>query len=376
MLRIALKMLVGDRAKYLALVCGLGFSVLLITQQMSIFLGLLLRATGFLQNIAQPDLWIANPNTRYVLEVRPLDDADLSRVRSVPGVAWAAPFFAARATVDRPDGKFNTAELLGIDRSTLIGQPPEILEGRLEDLRLPDAVMIEASGVEKLNGVKIGDRLKLNDRRAVVVGIFRAKLGFESNIMLYTTYENAIEFVPTGRDKMSFVMVGVKEGYAVDDVKRAIEGRFDHLAALTRNEFRLRTIDFILKETGIGINFGITVLLGLLVGLIVSAATLYQFTLDNLRHYGVLKAMGATSRTLIGMILVQAIFAGLMAFGLGVGAAGIFVAASQRPGSELVAYFPWPLMLGSLAAMLACVSIGSLLSLRRVLSLEPAVVFR
>jgi putative ABC transport system permease protein len=376
MLRIALLMLLGDRAKYAALVCGLAFSVLLITQQAAIFLGLMLRATGFLQNIGQPDLWIGDPNTRYILEVRNLADEDLLRVRSVPGVAWASPFFATRAKAEMSNTKFKSVELIGIDRSTLIGRPPVITAGNLEDLRRPDAVLVEETSRSKLNNVAIGDVLKLNDHRAVVVGYFRSKLGFESNASLYTTYENALNFVPVGRKKLGFVLAGVKPGYDVHAVGEAIMRQYPHLGAFTRDELRWRTIMFILKETGIGINFGITVALGVVVGLIVSAATLYQFTLDNLRHYATLKAMGAGRRILVMMILVQAAWAGLIGFGIGVGAAAAFALLGRKPGAELAAFFPPPLLLGALVATLICVSVGSLLSLRRVLSLEPGVVFR
>ncbi len=376
MLRIGLQMLLGDRAKYTALVCGLAFSVLLITQQASIFFGLMLRATGFLQNIGQPDLWIGDPNTRYILEVRNLNDQDLFRVRSVPGIAWASPFFATRAKAEMGNGKFKSVELIGIDRSTLIGRPPEITAGNLEDLRRPDAVLVEETSRSKLNNVKIGDTLKLNDRRAVVVGYFRAKLGFESNASLYTTYENALTFVPVGRQRLGFVLAGVKPGYDVHQVSAEISRMYPHLGAFTRDELRWRTIMFILKETGIGINFGITVALGFVVGLIVSAATLYQFTLDNLRHYATLKAMGASSWTLIGMILIQAAWAGVIGFGIGVGAAAAFALLGRKPGAELAAYFPWQLLIGAFVATLICVSAGSLLSLRRVLRLEPGMVFR
>lgn len=376
MLRVALRMLLGDRAKYVALVCGLAFAVLLITQQGSIFLGLMLRATGFLQNIGQPDLWIGDPHTRYIMEVRPLPDQALYRVRSVPGVAWASPFFTARALTEMSDGTFKTVELTGVDRSTLIGRPPTIVAGRLEDLRLPDAVMVENSSRSKLNNIKIGDELKLNDRRAVVVGFFRAKLGFESNASLYTTYENALNFVPVGRLKLHFVLAGVKPGYSPAAVARAITARYPYLGAFTRDELRWRTIMFILKETGIGINFGITVALGFVVGLIVSAATLYQFTLDNLRHYATLKAMGAGTRTLIAMILLQAGWAAMMGYGIGVGAAAVFALMGRKPGAELAMFFPWQLLIVAGVTTLICVSAGSILSLRRVLKLEPGVVFR
>lgn len=368
-------MLLGDRGKYLALVLGLAFAVLLIAQQAAIFLGLLLRATGPLQNVGQADLWIADKATRYIGEFRALDDEDMLRVRSVPGVAWAQPFYAYRALAELPTGKFQTVQIIGIDRTTMIGRPPEITEGRLEDLRAPDAVIVEETARPKLDDIRIGGTFRLNDRRAVVVGFCRAKASFESNALIYTTVENAQGFVPLGRKRLSYVLVRVREGENLTQVADAIS-RHTGLGAFTQPEMQARTIEFIIKETGIGINFGITVLLGFIVGLVVAGAILYQFTLENLRNFAVLKAMGARTRVLVAMILLQAVTAGTIAFGIGVGAAGGFTLISRSPDSELAAEFPWQLLVGSLVAMLICVSLGSLLSLRRVISLEPAIVFK
>ncbi|MGE3110003.1 MAG: ABC transporter permease [Phycisphaerales bacterium] len=375
MLRIALLMLLGDRGKYLALVLGLSFAVLLIAQQAAIFLGLLTRATGVLQNVGQADLWVTDKATRFVSEARPMSDTDLLRVRSIDGVAWAQPLFAARAMVELDNSKFQTVQLLGIDRTTMIGRPPEILEGSLESLRAPDAVMLEDSGREKLGHPRIGDTLRLNDQRAVVVGFCRAKSGFDSNVIVYTTYDNALQFVPVGRKALTFILVKAAPGRTVESVASEIEAQTG-LGAFTREKMQQKTIQFIITETGIGINFGITVLLGFIVGLVVSGAILYQFTLENLRNFGVLKAMGARTRVLIAMILLQAFVAGIIGYGIGVGLAGTFGLLSRYPGSELTAEFPWQLLVGALAAMLACVSLGSILSLRRVVALEPAIVFK
>lgn len=375
MLRVALLMLLGDRGKYLALVLGLSFAVLLIAQQAAIFLGLLTRATGVLQNIGQADLWVTDSATRFVSEARPMSDTDLLRVRSIDGVAWAQPLFSSRAMVELDDARFQTVQIIGIDRTTMIGRPPEILEGRLEDLRAPDAVMLEDSGRKKLGDPKIGDTLRLNDQRAVVVGFCRAKSGFDSNVLVYSTYENALGFVPVGRKALTFILVKASEGRPVERVAADITARTG-LGAFTREEMQAKTMQFIITETGIGINFGITVLLGFIVGLVVSGAILYQFTLENLRNFAVLKAMGAKTRTLIAMILLQAFVAGIIGYGIGVGLAGTFGIVSRYPGSELTAEFPWQLMLLALVAMLACVSLGSVLSLRRVITLEPAIVFK
>jgi len=274
-----------------------------------------------------------------------------------------------------PNGDFKTGQLIGIDRNTLIGQPPKMTKGRIEDLRLPNAVVIEENSRPKLGEIEIGDRLRLNDHRALVVGFCRARLGFESNALIYTTYQNAVSFAPTGRNAMSLMTVGVKPEVDIQAVQTRI-GEIAGVAAFTPAQMRWRTINFILSQTGIGINFGVTVLLGFIVGLVVSASIFYQFTLENLRYFAVLKAMGAKHWMLVRMILLQAISVGVIGYGVGVGGAGIFAWFGNSPATELSTYFPWQLMVISFFAMLVCVSAGSLLSLRRVLRLEPAVVFR
>ncbi len=375
MLRVALRMLFGDRAKYLSLVFGLSFAVLLIAQQLAIFLGLMLQASGPLQNISQPDLWVTDPHLKWVSETRNLSDNDLNRIRSVPGVAWAEPFFNVRAAADLPNGDFRFVNIVGIPRSTMVGRPPEITAGRLEDLRIPDAVLVEESARPRLGNPAIGDTLRLNDRRAIIVGFCRAKFGWDSPALLYTTYENAITFTPLGRKRISYVLVGVQQGVTVPDVQRSINALPD-LLSLTPDELRLRSANFIMRETGIGINFGITVTLGVVVGLTICAAIFYQFTLENVRYFAVLKAMGLSNPRLCGMVLLQAVVVGAVGWGIGVGLAAMFSLGARKPGTELAAFFPWPLLLIALAGMLMCIGLGSFLSLRRVLLLDPAVVFK
>lgn len=375
MLRVALKMLFGDRAKYLSLVLGLSFAVLLIAQQLAIFFGLMLQATGPLQNISQPDLWVTDPNIKWVSETRNLADADLNRIRSVPGVAWAEPFFNLRASADLPDGDFRFVNIVGIPRTTMVGRPPEVTQGRLEDLRMADAVLIEESSRRRLGFPNVGDTLRLNDRRAVIVGFCRAKFGWDSPVMLYTTYENAITFAPLGRDRISYVLVGAQPGVPVKDVQARINA-LPELLALTPNELRWRSATFLSTETGIGVNFGITVSLGFVVGLVIAGAIFYQFTIENIRHFAVLRAMGLSRWRIAGMVGVQALVVGVVGWGVGIGAAALFSLSTRRPGTELAAFFPWQIMLAALVGMLVCITLGSALSLRRVLFLDPAVVFK
>lgn len=375
MYRLALRMLTRDTGKYLALVVGLTFATLLITQQGSIFLGLIKRSTGVLQNVGQPDLWVCDPRVQTVLEIRNMSDRDYDRVRTVPGVAWAEPFFSSRATVELTDGSYKTAQLIGVDRSTLVGQPPEMITGRLEDLRAPDAILIDESSRKRLAFPEIGDTLRLNDKRAVVVGFCRARLGFDSNAMIYTTYDNARRFTPLGRDTIPFILVKVREGAEVPAVAEAIRERTG-LGAWTREEMAWLSTHFILTQTGIGINFGTTVLLGFIVGLAVTAAIFYQFTIENLKHFAVLKAMGTRTGLLVRMVILQALTVGAIGFCIGAGLAGLFSLLGRKPGAELAPYFPWQLLLLCLVGMFVCIVAGSLLSIRKVVTLEPAVVFK
>lgn len=369
-----MRMLFGDRSKYAILVAGLAFAALLMCQQGAIFMGLLTQATGPLQNVRQPDLWVADPGVQWVAEYRALSDEKLSRVRGVSGVEWAEPFFNAYAVVELPNNQFKRVQILGVPRSTLVGRPEKMVEGWVEDLRRPDAIVVEENSAKLMGGVGVGDVLKINDQRAVVVGICKAKRGFESNGIVYTTFDNAVQFTPTGRERISYILVKAKPGVVVADVQARIAALGD-VAAFTPQEFRERTISFIIVATGIGVNFGITIALGFVVGLLLSAAIFYQFTLENLRFFAVLKALGASTPRLVGMVLLQALIVGVIGFGIGAGVAGAFTMISKNLESDLSSYFPWQLLVGSFFATLLTIGLGSLLSLRRVITVEPGMVF-
>ncbi|MDX2131958.1 MAG: ABC transporter permease [Planctomycetota bacterium] len=374
MLHVAMRMLFGDRSKYATLVAGLAFAALLMCQQGAIFLGLLTQATGPLQNIRQPDLWVADPGIQWISEYRALSDEKLARVRSVPGVRWAEPLFNAYAVTELPDNNFKRVQIIGIARTTLVGRPEEMIEGRVENLWQPDAIIVEENSAVLMGGVRMGDVIKINDQRAVVVGIARAKRGFESNGIIYTTFDNAVQFSPTGRETISYVLVKVKDGFDIAEVQSRISALGD-VAAFTPGEFRARSTRFIIVATGIGVNFGITITLGFVVGLLLSAAIFYQFTLENLRSFAVLKAMGTSTLRLVGMVLMQALVVGVIGFGIGAGVAGLFTLLSRKADSDLSTYFPWPLLVGSFFATLLTIGVGSLLSIRRVITVSPGTVF-
>jgi putative ABC transport system permease protein len=381
---VALKMLVGDRAKYLGIIMGITFASLLITQQLAIFVGLMSRTYGAVTDLALPDIWVMDPKVQFIDDIKPLQDTELYRVRGVAGVEWAVPLYKGLLKARLESGEFQTCNVLGLDDATLIGGPPEMVQGTLADLRRADGVIVDEIGAAtKLAKVaedgktriplKIGDTLELNDHRAIVVGLCKVSRTFQSQPVVYTTYNRATTFAPKERKLLSFVLVKAKPGVDQKDLCRRIE-QATGLMAQTSRELKEMTVRYFMKYTGIPINFGIAVVLGFIVGTAIAGQTFYNFTLDNLRHFGALKAMGAGNGTLLRMILLQALVVGLLGYGLGVGLAAVIGWSSRN--TELSFLLPWQLLvITGVAVTLICV-FASLLSIRKVMKLEPAIVFK
>jgi len=382
---VALKMLVGDRAKYLGIILGITFASLLITQQSAIFVGLMTRTYGAIADLGQPDIWVADPQVQFVDDIKPMPDTALLRVRGVEGVEWAVPLYKGLLRARLSDGNFQSVNVVGLDDATLIGGPPQMVQGTIADLRRADGVIVDAVGAaDKLakppavpGGPKtpltIGDVLEINDHRATVVGISRNTRTFQSQPIVYTTYLRALTIAPRERRLLSYVLVKAKPGRSLDGLRARIT-RTTGLAAYTREGFEDFTMNYFLKYTGIPINFGIAVVLGFIVGTAVAGQTFYNFTLDSIRQFGALKAMGVGNGTLLRMILLQALTVGLIGYGLGVGAASAMGLATRN--TELAFRMPWQLLLVSAGAVAVICVLSALLSIWKVVRLEPAIVFK
>lgn len=385
MYSVAWKMLVGDRAKYLGIIMGLTFASLLITQQSSIFNGLMTRTFGAISDLGLPDVWAMDPKVQFIDDVKPLQDTQLTRVRGVEGVRWAVPLYKGLLKAKLENGNFQNCIVLGLDDASLVGGPPVMVEGSLDDLRISDGVIVDEVGAhDKLasigpNGervpLKVGDVLELNDNRAVVVGICKTSRTFQSQPVVYTTYTRATSFAPAERKLLSFVLVKAEDGMDHQELAdRITQATNFQLKAYTRQGFKDLTYDYYMKYTGIPINFGIAVALGFFIGTAIAGQTFYNFTLENLRYFGTLKAMGAHNRMLLKMILLQSTVVGVLGWGLGVGLASLFGLLTK--GSELSFLMTWRLLGLSGGAIAFICMASALVSIRKVMKLEPAVVFR
>jgi putative ABC transport system permease protein len=377
MLEIALKMLFRDRAKYVMLICGLAFCALLMCQQSSVFCGLMMWTTATVRNIGAP-VWVVDAKVEQANEVIPLRQIEVERVRSVPGVAWAVPLYLGIEQARLSDGSFQNVQLTGLDTGTLTGRPMDLRAGRIEDLRLPNAVVVDQVAVEKFRQkgitMEVGTTFEINDKEARVVGICHVNRSFLGQPYVYTTYERALEYARPARKQLSMVLAGPRPGVTDTELAERISA-LPGLRAVAKDDLFWMTVWWYIKNTGIPISFGTVVLLGIVVGIAIAGQTFYLFVHDNLRYLAALKAMGARMPVLAGMVLLQAFSVGFIGYGLGVGLASWFgnaVLAKEQPPF----FMPWQVPAFVAMVIVFICSFSAAIGLIKVARLEPAVVFR
>jgi putative ABC transport system permease protein len=391
MLGLALKMLFGDTAKYLMLVAGLFFATFLIVQQASVFCGLMRWTTATLKNVPA-EIFVVEERVEQVNETNPMRDTDVSRVRSVAAVKWAMPLYSGVQRVRLDDGSFKTIQLIGIDAASLAGAPGKpLIAGNLQDLRLPNTVIIDELATERLSPnpsdptkhIKVGDRFEINDVEARVVGICKAMRSFTGGPYVWTTYERALQYAPAQRKMLSAVIAAPIAGMTAEQAAEEIERTTDLRAYVnhdfdlfgTKRDFNTSTIWWYVKNTGIPISFGTTVVIGFIVGMAIACQTFYAFVLDNLKHLGALKAMGMSNFRLSIMLVVQALTVGIIGFGLGLLATSGFAMGAIEKGQPPF-FMPWQIPVVAFCVIQVICLLAALLGIIRLSLYEPAMVFR
>lgn len=378
MTRIAIKMLLGDKAKYLGLVFGVTFATLLMAQQISIFIGLMARTAGAIYAVREPDIWVMDSRVRYIEEVEPMRDVELTNVRSVPGVGWAVPFYKGLTTIRMPDGLTQQVQLIGVDDVSLVGICSKQVLGDPAVIRNPETAMMDVNGYYftwPKQKVTLGRYIELNDQRLIVNAVCETHPTFFTFPIMYVSYKKAIELLPPQRNKLPFILVKAAPGTDIAQLKARISERTG-LQALTNREFAWRSINYILERTGIPINFGITIILGAVIGAAVTAQTFYIFVVENLKQFAAMKAVGFTNRQLLKLVLTQAVIVGMIGYGLGIGFTAAFFKITGNAPALKGFVLLWQVMAGSFLAIFAIILLSILVSLRKVFRLDPAIVFR
>jgi putative ABC transport system permease protein len=372
---LAYKLLVSDRGKYTALLVGTTFSVFLIVQMTSSFAGILTKASATVINIGAK-IWVMDPAaTNTVFGSIPMPDYVLDAVRSINGVKYAEPLYVGSALLKLHDGTYQSATVIGLDDSSLLGRP-DLLEGNIDDIFAENGfIAVKDEEFPKLENPKIGTEFEVNDNRGVIVGIAKVPTGaLFGTPTLYTTYYRAIQYIPSMRFTVSYILVEPKADSDIPYIKQEV-ARLGYLA-MTNQEFQTGISDYLKYRTGIGTNTLLMTVISFLVGLSITGQTFYTFIIENLEHFGALKAMGAKGRELVYVIIFQAGFTALVGYGLGIGLATVLIAAAKLRLPEYASRVTFTNLGLAFLLVLIIASASGYAGVRRVLKIEPFDIFR
>ena len=373
-LKIALKLLVNDKSKFIALLVGITFAVFLMIMMMSMFSGILSRSSSSVYNIGAK-IWVMDPAVNNATSSIPMPDYVLSTARSIPGVKYAVPIYFGNALVKLKSGAYQAVSVVGLDDQTLYGRP-ELTEGNIEDIYKENAFfVVKDAEFKKLESPKVGTEFEINDHRGLVVGVAKVASGGLFGIpTVYTTYNRAITYIPSMRFTTSYILIEPKRDIDIPFIQQQIKKL--GYQALTRDQFVQKISDFYTYQTGMGMNVLMMTAISFIVGLSISGQTFYTFILENLERFGALKAIGAKGHELIAMILFQASFTALLGYGLGVGlASGLMILAKLRLPSY-AAQVTYTNLTFAFVMVLIMAGVSSYIGVRKVLRIQPFDIFR
>lgn len=391
---IALRMLLGDRAKYAGLIFGITFTSFLVTFAASYFTGIMTRGYALITENGTTDVWVMDPAVSSVEQTTNMPWWALDRVRSVTGVQSALPLVLGTAEVRFPNGRFQPFQVIGVDGATLSGMPALRNGAMPTALRTLEAVVVDPGGTNGKLETPIqssdqwfqgqprldastrelapGDELLVNDHRVFVVARSEGLQRFPPRPLLYTTLGNATRILLPERRRLTFVLARAAPGVPPSELATRIEARTG-LRARSSADFKADTVRWFLATSEDVGDIGAMLTLAMSVGFGVTGVMLFMFTQENLRQYAVLSAMGTTPRTLLSMVFAQAGLCALLGTGLGVGLCGIVGELAEMAGYPFRIMWFTPLLGGVMVLIISIVTAA--LSARPVLKLQPVVVF-
>lgn len=372
--KLAYRNLFHDRLSFFVTIIGIIFSVVLVAVQCGIYLGSQKKIAAVL-DAAPADLWVVPLGTKSYDDPSPLSGRERHMALSVPGVASAEDMVVSFARWRKPEGGTNTVLLIGTatDSPDALPKPASIQEGALQDLDGPSTVAIDKSYFADLGIKELRDQAEVNGVRVEVAAVTKRVRSFTTLPFVFTSIEEARRLTGVGRDQASYQRVKLIEGADIEQVRADIQQRLPDTEVLSQDEFRKRSLAYWLFQTGAGAALIAGAVLGLIVGIVIVAQTLYSSTKDHINEFATLRALGAGAGYIVKVILLQAVLSGVIGYTLGMILSLGVIQAAQDTKLTIV-------MTPELAATLAAVTIGmcifaAISAIIKVVRIDPAVVF-
>ena len=370
---LARRNLFHDKVRLTVTLTGIVFAVVLIVVELGLFVGFT-RTTSSLIDHSGADLWVTSRHVPYVELGVPFSERKLYQVRAVPGVEDAEKIIVRWTDWKRPDGRQESVQIVGLNPDADVIRPWNLVAGSVEDLKRPDAVIMDEIYREKLGVTKLGELFEIRGHRARVVGFTHGIRSFTTSPYVFTTFKNAQDYAGIADDQTIFILVKVAPGADVAQVRQAIRDHVRDVEVFKSAEFSRMTQFYWMFTTGAGVAVLLAAALGLIVGFVVVAQTIYATTMDHLREYGTLKAMGAANSYVYRVIVKQAAMSAVMGYVLGMIVSVFVVHVSQEGGAAIL--LPWSMAIGMFFLTLVMCVGAAMVSISKITRLDPAMVFR
>jgi putative ABC transport system permease protein len=373
MVDLARKNLLYDKLRFLITVSGVAFAVTLVFVQVGLFLGLLDNASTTIEHI-DADLWVTSHNTPNVDFAHTFPDSAVERVRSIPGVARADNLIVWFMTVALPTGAQEGTLVYALEDFSRWHLPWHVVEGNLADLRRGRYLFLDDSARKRFGNFQVGEYREVLGTRMKILGRTEDALSFTTTPISFVDFRRAQALSADLAGNTTYILVKLAPGADRETVRRAIARRLPHNDVHTRDEWASLSRRYWVESTGLGLNLGMTVLLGCLVGVVVVAQTLYTSTMEHIKEFGTVKAIGGNNRDIYSILGKQASIAAVAGFLIGAGQAYLMRPLLARIDLKLIIgpHLAATVFVGTFVLCLAAAAI----SFRKVASIDPALVFR
>lgn len=374
MVNLAIKNLLHDKLRFVITVSGVAFAVTLVFVQVGLFLGLLYNASVTIDKIPA-DLWVTSRNTANIDFAMPFPETALQRVRSVPGVARADNLIVWFMNVRLPSGAQEGALIYALEDFRHWNIPWNVEQGDLADLKRGNYFVLDASAERRWGPFEVGTYREILGQRLKLIGRTREAESFTTTPIVFLDYQMAQRLSPAELGgNTTYTLVRLAPGADAEAVRREIQRRLPYNDVFTQAEWRERSRSYWVDSTGLGLNMIMTVFLGCLVGIVVVAQTLYTSTMEHLKEFGTVKAIGGGNGHIYSILGQQAVIASIVGFLAGAGMAYALKPAMAKIQLKLLISqeFTVVVFVGTVVLCLA----SALISFRKIARIDPALVFR
>jgi len=371
-IKLAARNLFHDRLRFVATIIGIVFSIVLVTVQMGLFVSFGRMVTTMIEH-ASADLWIVPLGTKNFEAPSPMDEVERARALSVEGVTDAIPILVSFAQWRMADGGTTPIFIIGSDPKIRGLHPWNIVAGKLDALLIPDAVAIDQSYFERLGSKGLGDTAEIRDRRAQVQVVTQGIRSFTTTPFIFTTLDRARTYTGTPRNKANYLLVHVAAGTDVETVRGRLQKALAKAEALTPAEFGDRSRSFWLFGTGAGAALFGGALLGVIVGTVIVAQTLYASTKDHINEFATLRAIGSSGRYIYTVIIIQALLSAVIGFCIAAAIGLVIVKVTAE--SALPVFMPPTLTASLFVLTVAMCVFSAITAIAQVVRMDPAMVF-